>query len=250
MNPEFPIPVPDRLPLLIQPCPIVEAVVEIRFVTTESWRTMPGLLYANIRDRYPEQQDLPLAQLPEPIRREQVQLTHAPLTRFLGADFMIQFGPRVISLVTKPNQYPGWKAIEREMEWLLNQIQKSGFVRESERLGLRYIDFFAFDIFPQLILGVQVGNRQLAGGEISVSTVLPRAPFMTRLQITNSGLLSVGNEVKRGSVVDVDTWLGALDFDLAGNAMDALGRAHVMTKEVFFGLLQPAFLATLQPQYS
>ena len=32
---KFPIPKPDRLPLKISPCPIVEAEVEIRFVSAE-----------------------------------------------------------------------------------------------------------------------------------------------------------------------------------------------------------------------
>ena len=65
MNGDFPIPTPERLPTKIDPCPIVEAILEIRFVTSESWRTLPGLLFAHIRDRYPEQKDLPLAQLPK-----------------------------------------------------------------------------------------------------------------------------------------------------------------------------------------
>ena len=60
MTAEFPIPIPDRLPVKIDHCPIVEAILELRFITSESWRTLPGLLFAHIRDRYPEQRDLPL----------------------------------------------------------------------------------------------------------------------------------------------------------------------------------------------
>src|SRR6266516_7829439 len=70
MADDFPIPIPDRLPIKIDPCPIVEAILEVRFVTSESWATLPGLLFAHIRDRYPEQKDLPLAQLPEEIRND------------------------------------------------------------------------------------------------------------------------------------------------------------------------------------
>src|SRR2546425_12271057 len=95
MNGDFPIPIPERLPAKINPCPIVEAILEIRFVTSESWRTLPGLLFGSIRGRYPEQKDLPLAQLPEEIRRREPAFTYQPLVQFLSRDFLIQFGPRV-----------------------------------------------------------------------------------------------------------------------------------------------------------
>ena len=65
MNGDFPIPTPERLPTKIDPCPIVEEILEIWFVTSASWRTLPGLLFAHIRDRCPEQKALLLSQLPE-----------------------------------------------------------------------------------------------------------------------------------------------------------------------------------------
>src|SRR5438876_7988663 len=103
MNDGFPIPIPERLAVKIDPCPIVEAILEIRFVTSESWRTLPGLLFAHIRDRYPEQKDLPLAHVPEEIRRREPAFIYQPLVQFLSSGFVIQFGPRVVSLVTKSN---------------------------------------------------------------------------------------------------------------------------------------------------
>ena len=86
MNGDFPIPIPDRLPIKIDPCPIAEAILEIRFVTSESWPTLPGLLFAKIRERYPEQKDLPLVQLPEEIRRREPAFTYQPLIQFHSRD--------------------------------------------------------------------------------------------------------------------------------------------------------------------
>ena len=150
MADEFAIPIPDRLPIKIDPCPIAEAILEIRFVTSESWPTLPGLLFAKIRERYPEQKDLPLVQLPEEIRRREPAFTYQPLIQFHSRDFLIQFGPRVVSLVTKSKQYPGWAALEEEMTWLVSELQQTGFVSEGERLGVRYINFFSLDIFEKL----------------------------------------------------------------------------------------------------
>jgi uncharacterized protein (TIGR04255 family) len=249
MNDGFPIPIPDRLPVKIDPCPIVEAILEIRFVTSESWPTLPGLLFARIRDRYPEQKDLPLAQLPEEIRRREPAFTHQPLIQFHGRDFLIQFGPRVVSLATKSKDYPGWPALETEMTWLVSELQRIGFVLEGERLGVRYINFFNFDIFEKLVVEISAGTKKLTSGELSVTTVLTRPPLTSRLLVANSAILGTGSDARSGSILDVDVWLGSLDFDLFENGLAKFGEAHLFEKEIFFGLLKPDFLATLKPIY-
>ncbi len=248
MAEEFPIPIPDRVPIKIDPCPIVEAILEIRFITSESWPTLPGLLFAKIRERYPEQKDLPLAQLPDEIRRREPAFTYQPLIQFHSRDFLIQFGPRVVSLVTKSKQYPGWAALEEEMTWLVSELQQTGFVSEGERLGVRYINFFNFDIFEKLELEVSTGKKRLAG-ELSVTSVLTRPPLTSRLLVANSAILGTGDSARHGSVLDVDVWMGSLDFDLFQNAVAKFAEAHHFEKQIFFGLLKPDFLATLSPAY-
>ncbi len=249
MNEDFPILIPDRLPLRIDPCPIVEAVLEVRFITSESWRTLPGLLFTRIRERYPEQKELPLAQFPDEIRRGEPAFTYQPLVQFLSRHFLIQFGPRVVSLVTKPNQYPGWAALEKEMTWLLGQLKEIGFVSEGERLGVRYINFFGFDIFEKLLLELITGGKTHAGAELSIATVLPLAPLTARLQVANSAILGTGDGVRHGSVIDVDVWLGSLDFELFQNGLEKFREAHQLEKQIFFGLLRSDFLTTLNPVY-
>ena len=250
MSEIFPIPTPARLPEKITPCPVVEAVLEIRFVTSESWRTLPGLLYSHIRDRYREQRDLPLAQFPEDFVRRDPSLTYLPLVQFFSADFLIQFGPRMIAVSTKPKEYPGWTAIRAEMAWLLERVKESGFVSEGERLSVRYIDFFEEDVFSKLLLGAHVGERALEPRELSISTVLRRDPLTARLMVSNSAILGGSEQARSGSILDLDVWLGSLDFDLFENGIEKFGEAHQMVKQVFFGLLRPEFLATLNPIYA
>ena len=249
MTSVFPVSVPTRLPIRIDPCPIVEAVLEVRFITSESWLTLPGLLFAHIRERYPEQKNLPLADLPLDMRRLEPAFIYQPLVQFLSRDFLIQFGPRVLSLVTKPNQYPGWTAFAEETRWLLGQLQAIGFISEGERLGVRYINFFGFDIFEKLLLDVNAGAQPLASAELSITTVLPRPPFTARLQVANSAILGTGNDAKHGSIVDVDVSLRSLDFDLFENGSEKFAEAHQLEKQIFFGLLKPDFLTTLNPVY-
>jgi uncharacterized protein (TIGR04255 family) len=250
MADEFPIPIPAQLPIKIDPCPIVEAILEIRFITSESWATLPGLLFTRIRDRYPEQKSLPLAQFPEEMRRREPAFIYQPLIQFLSrGDFLIQFGPRVVSLVTKSKEYPGWPALEKEMAWLISELQHTSFVSEGERLGVRYINFFSFDIFEKLVLEVSAGTKRLTAGERSVTTVLTKPPLTSRLLVANSAILGTGDDARVGSVLDADVWLGSLDFDLFKNGLAKFGEAHDFEKQIFFGLLKPDFLATLNPIY-
>ena len=210
---------------------------------------MPGLLYARIRDKYREQKQLPMAQLSEEIRREDPSMAWLPLMQFLSPDFVIQLGARVVSLVTRPNAYPGWLAISSELEWMLARLGEAGFVREGERLGVRYIDYFSADLFQKLILGLQVGGQELTGVEADVTTVFRQQGVTLRLRLANGAIVARSDGPQRGSVLDVDAWFGALDLDVFNNGMERFTQAHLATKELFFGLLRPEYLATLNPVY-
>lgn len=240
---------PDPLPIRITPCPIVEAVFEARFVSTGPWATLPGLLYGQIRERYREEVTLPLMQVPEQIRAQDPALTHLPLLQFKGESFLVQLGPRVFSLVTKPRLYPGWTAIYDELAWLLPRVAKAGFVRESERIGVRYIDFFRGDIFPHLRIGVHIDGAPLQENQTDVTTVMRLGRVGARLQITNGAIVASTSGPEVGSVLDLDTWVGSADADLFGQGLDRFTELHETVKRVFFGLLKPEFLNQLQPVY-
>ena len=250
MTDGFPIPIPERLPSKIEPCPILQAIFEVRFSSNESWTTMPGLLYAQIRDKYPEKRDLPLAGIPDEIRRRDFGLARSPLMQFLSPGMLLQLGPNVISLVTKPSEYPGWPVIQAELKWMLECLQKAGFVSEGERLGVRYVDFFARDIFPDIILGLQINDAPLSAQTSEVTTVLRKDKFSIRLNATNGAIVERPGGPMQGSILDLDVSLGALDFDVFKDGSERFVEAHRTTKELFFGLLRPDFLAGLNPIYA
>jgi uncharacterized protein (TIGR04255 family) len=249
MSDGFPIQIPERLPIRITPCPIVEAILEARFVSLQPWATMPGLLFAQIRGKYPEQKTLPLAQVPEEIRRQDSALLLQPLIQFVSEHFLIRLGPRVISLVTKPNAYPGWSLIEPELNWLLEQVKAAGFVGETERVSARYVDFFGGDVFTMLRLGLQINGQPLLSRQTAVTTILRRGALAIRLKATNGAIVVTKEGPKPGSVLDVDAWFGSRDADLFGNGLVRFREAHQTIKGLFFGLITPELLAKLNPAY-
>lgn len=245
----FPIPRPNRLPTRISPCPIVEAVVEVRFVSTESWRNMPGMFHPLIRERYPEQQELPLASLPDDLRSRDPAFTWQPLLQYGGANLNVQFGPRVLSLVTHSHHYPGWKTLEEELSWLFGRLEQSGIISETERIGLRYVDFFESDVWPMLDMGVRIAGETLTSGELSTTVVMRHPECQVRLQVSNGAFFQAASGVKRGSVLDLDVWHLGGDGSLFSDGLDRVRRLHQTSKEVFFGLLKPEFLNSLNPEY-
>lgn len=245
---DFPIPELERLPTRISPCPIIEAILEIRFVTTTSWRLMPGLFYREISDRYAEPEDLPLGKMPEELRRGDARLAHQPLTRFDGKPFSIHFGPRVVSLIAA-GEYPGWSAVRDEMRWLLDRLQATGIVLEGDRLGMRYVDFFGGNLFPNLVVETKCAHQPVEA-EMNLTTVFKKGGFHARLILNNSVLVENGGETKAGSVFDLDLFLPASKFELFEDGLEKFEEAHRLNKEVFFGLLKPEFLDKLNPEYA
>lgn len=245
---EFPIPRLDRLPIRITPCPIIEAILEIRFVTAHDWSLLPGLLFKEIKERYSKIEKLPLAQMPDDIRRTNPELVHAPLANFIGEGFTIQFGPRVVALVSN-KEYPGWTRVSEELDWLLGKLQAADFILEGERLGMRYIDFFNTDLFPHLTLQFQAENQPISGFEMNFTTAFAREDFTARLILNNGALVRTADQVLKGSVLDLDLSLGASDFELFSTSAERFEQAHRLNKEIFFGLLKPDFLASLSPDY-
>ena len=249
MNDAFPIQVPQPLPKKINPCPIVEAVFETRFLSQQPWATMPGLLFAQIREKYPAQKMLQTYQMPEEAAQQIPILMMMPQIQFASDNFNIQLGPRVISLLTKPNAYPGWPAIEEELKWLIEKTREAGFLGETERLGTRYIDFFAGDVFSGLRLGLQINDRALNGVKTSIATIFKRGRVSIRLQITNGAIVETRAGPVEGSVVDVDGWFEPLDAQLFENGEMSFREAHDTIKGLFFGLLKPELLSKLNPEY-
>ncbi len=248
MNP-LPFLTPERLPKRIDPCPIVEAVVELRFISHEPWRNIPGMLAPLFRPRYPEESELPLNEIPEAIRQHDNNLAWQPLVQYAGPEFTLRFGPRVLTLVTPTHRYPGWARCQEELSWILEQVSRAGFVQEGERLGVRYVDFFTGDIFPRLLLEVGIAGRPVQGLEQNVTLVIPEDRATARLVLANGAVLNDGAKTETGSVLDLDVWHRFSSADLLREAPALLDRLHSLNKRIFFGLLKPEFLATLNPEY-
>ncbi|MBE7537683.1 MAG: TIGR04255 family protein [Opitutaceae bacterium] len=227
----------------------MEAIFEIRFVPRQPWENLPGLLHAQIKGHYPEQATLPLYQIPEEFRRQQADLKYQPLIRFFGNDFSIHLGPCMVALITKSHGYPGWNRIHEELRWLMDRLMAGDFIEETERLGVRYVDFIEGNVFDKLKLALQLAGEPVTDAHTEVTTILKDGPLTIRLAASNGAIVGVGESAKSGSVLDLDAWYGALGVELFDNGLNRFSEAHQAIKSLFFGLLKDDFLNSLNPLY-
>lgn len=211
---------------------------------------MPGILSRLIKAKFPTQVNLPVNEvpLPEAVRLGDARFRHQPHVQFLSENFIAQLGPQVVSLTTR-GSYSGWTTFSAEIRWLLDKLKEADIVEEGERIGLRFIDFFEGNLFDKLDATFLFGGQNLAGPELSVTKVMKKQPFQARLALNNSATTKIAGEAKRGSVLDLDVSIGPQHFELFESGMVRLNEAHLLNKQVFFGLLKADYLETLNPIY-
>src|SRR5580692_890708 len=237
MPDSLPFPIPVRLPRKITPCPILEAIMEIRFVPKRPWEHFPGLFADKFGHKYPIEEDIGMAKLPQIVREQDPRLIHVPYRRYIGDQFTLQVGPRVVGLITKNGMYPGWDVFWPAMEEIIKGVHELGIMREASRLGLRYINFFPFNIFDQLTLGLSVNGTALKNPETGLNTVFVHEGFRHFVQINNASMIGdTGNKTRFGSILDIDTAPIKAITDINLEAESLFRSAHVAEKKVFFGL--------------
>jgi len=132
---------------------------------------------------------------------------------------------------------------------LVETVRGLDIVEAVERVGLRYINYFGFDIFSQAKLLVSLGGQPLKSDETLVRAIMPGKRFKSLLHVSNRATIMIEGAPKTGSVIDVDTSLESELDDFFDKAVDIVEEGHTEEKEVFFSLLTDEYIATLNPEY-
>src|SRR5262249_31073889 len=99
----------SKLPIKITPCPIAEAVVELRFEPTIPPEVVPSLMLAEFIGSFPEFERLPINDMPQFFRDSDPNLRFAPLNALSKDKTRLQFGPRSLAIISF-EPYLGWTA--------------------------------------------------------------------------------------------------------------------------------------------
>ncbi len=240
-----------ELPKKINPANIREAVVEVRYDSDLPFEVLVGIFFNALDDTYtytnrPLQQQLAMQGLP-------VNPTVSNL--FYNEKLSIQLMPSSFAF-TWLNQYSGWNEYQSEIVKALEQLMATGRVKKIIRIGLRYISEY-----PEKDL------RECF--KFTFSFGLPHVESETtafRSEFIDSGtriILNLNNKVPffkpnpttkqlesiRTSIMDIDVIKENLSIAGLQELVAAIEDNHSKEKKIFFGMMNPDYLASLNPEY-
>lgn len=235
-----------KLPKKINPCPIIDSLLEFRFNTKYPADAVFGIVYESLKSKYPNFESLPILQLPEPVRRMDPNLRFKPYYKISNEDYVVQIGADILTISSFP-KYLGWEAFQSEIREYINTIKDLSIVDMVLRVGLHVINFFPeIDIFTNAKIQISLSDKIL-----DLKNALFRTEFShddnikSTLHISNNALISSTT----GSIIDIDS-----NFDYNQNLNDdvlleKISKTHSSEKELFFSLIKDEFLQTLNPEY-
>ena len=233
------------MPKRVNPCPIAEAIVELRFDSNLPADAILGVIFNKFKEKYPKFSKLPVLELPSFFRDNDPNLIFSPYYRMANDEFIFQIGPRCFSLAC-PKEYKGWIKYHDEIEWVFNEMRKLDFVKNPLRLGVRYINFFEkVNIFEKIQIELFLAKNSLINNTNVLRSEFDFQGYLCIVQMTNSALLD-GNT--QGSSLDIDV-IYENKNDILINHEKIIMLAHEIEKTLFFGILKDDFLATLYPEY-
>ena len=236
-----------KIPALIEPCPISEAVLEVRFESDFDDAPIFGIVFNQIKESFPKTQSLPILEIPTHIRNQDEKLKHLPHYRVVSKEdpnILIQIGPRVFSIIIT-NTYPGWGIFRNHILFGLDSLEKSGVVKRITRLGLRYINFFPENILKKSNLSLNLNGASLADSILNLKVELPDEEYINQLTVNNSVIKSVEGGVIKGSLIDIDTVLQTNLGNFFQKKEEILENCHLKEKKLFASLMSDDFVKSL-----
>lgn len=239
-----------RLPSKIEACPIIDALIEIRFEPMVARSAVFGLIYNQIMDTYPGNViSLPILQISEQIRDTDPNLKFKPLYGIEGKNTVVQIGPDVFCISSRI-PYIGWNDFSSQSVSIIRKITDANIIKKVLRLGHRYVNFFEGDIINNLTVNVSMLNDYKIENLLIRSEVKDEK-FTNIIQISNSAQYKPNSLAKEllGTMIDIDASCEYTNDLFLTQAAEELNAVHLCEKKLFFSLLKPEFLNSLNPTY-
>jgi uncharacterized protein (TIGR04255 family) len=241
------------MPVAFRKSPLLEAIFELRFeaAVPTAGDLLPGLLYRELRDEYPEVQPLPMATVPREIRAKDPNLLYQSTHRLAGRSGIVQVGDRALAIAfTAP--YPGWARFKDAVVRLLRTADGTRIIAAPERFSFRYVNIVPAEPGqPQLAFlnlkidsGYEFVERgfhlRFEHGEGPLVIIVQVSPQATAKAPDGSGVA--------GLLIDIDTVFAQPRKSFWEDGAD-LEAAHLAAKRAFFSLIAQSTLERLQPIY-
>jgi uncharacterized protein (TIGR04255 family) len=194
--------------------------------------------------------ELPIMQIPKHIRDRDFNLRYQPFYRGENKRFAFSIGPHSIAF-SSLHSYAGWAVWMQFFVPIIAKIQERDIIKTVERIGVRYLNLFDHDILDQINAEIKLDEKDIKGNTNSFHTEFDHNEIHTILNFGNAAVVVDGIPTQT-FVIDIDC-IFQLNNCPAGDFFqkykDILEKTHGMNERIFFGLLKPDLLQTLDPEY-
>ncbi len=235
----------------ISPSPILEAITEVRFNGNLPGEAIFGKLYAALSEDFNTTEQLPILEVPTELR-DRPQFQYAPHYRLKSDKFLINIGPRIISInqLCNDTEYSSWNDYSQKVKQVLEEVKNNHLIDETSRVAVRYINFFDKPIPEVLNLKISLFKREdIDYNDISLSFTRKLGDNKDiKVEIkTGANVNSSTRFQKEGLIVAFEAYKNqAVQIDSVYALVDDL---HKDVKDAFTTALNDKFLESLKPQY-
>ena len=166
-----------RRPVLIDPCPIIDATAELRFESSLPAAIALGLGYKALVESFPTVAPLQTIPLPDELRKANPALLYQAQYRFESEYFVALLGPNMFAVGVN-GAYTRWPVISKSFAAALERIKGAGIIGLPQRFGLKYTNFFPGNVLPMLnvelgIAGAETGKTTMTTTRLSLPAEVP-----------------------------------------------------------------------------
>jgi len=230
-----------RIPLKLTNAPIAEALLEVRFSSSEIAEIVIGKLASCPEWKLFKSQRLQLGEIPASVRDADPDLCFQPVLQLNSdaGDQVIKLGPRVLSHHFLKS-YPGWKVVEPNLDASLDYLFSILADVKASRIGFRYVNLFSDAHFVAGLSDLNFDVR-LAGELLTDPTNLN---YQRRLSTQHDAIIRVATKEFAkanqpfNAIIDIDIFTPVgFNSASASEIKKWTRQAHDYLKIEFFTLL-------------
>jgi len=243
-----------RRPVLINPCPIIDATAELRFESSLPAVVALGLGYKALVESFPVVTPLQPIPLPDELRKANPALFYQAQYRFESEYFVALLGPNMFAVGVN-GAYTGWPVISKSLAAAFERIKGADIIGLPQRFGLKYTNFFPGNVLPMLNVELDIAGAEITGEETLLRATIPSPPFKIQIQLATDAKIIASklpiDSTIPGTLLTVGSFIEQPSHheNFLRDLPEYLELAHTKEKEVFFELLKDEFLDTLNPEF-
>ena len=240
-----------NMPVLVKITPdyLRDTIVEIRYEAELPYDILKGLLYKELVS------DFQLLSKINPLGvfqlgpQQQLKLGGSDVLDFTDEKIKIRIHEERI-IFNSLGAYPGWNNYFPVIQGVLKKLNKAGYIKRFQRVGIRYISEFPnIFIFDQLRMNLNFGFTEEPTRNTSVRTELVEDGARVVLNLVNNARRKPPHQDDFFSIIDIDVLGEPPKMASLEEFFEHIDRLHSIEKDFFLGVLKKEFLDTLNPEY-